>query len=281
MVGKSAPVGENLGTQLKTNSEKLILQGAIEVIKETKTLVDSPKITEPKVHANVTVNPKIEKSGLKISNTSSKEEITQQRICPAKIKVPSNKKGIRQGDERCKYCRRLLYQSSAIRTGSSTNRSSGSSGSARSVSVRRPFKNTLDEVAWACGRLWCSVRRRKKRRILAIHHQRKKVKIDEAFSTLREILPPAAQPEVNDDSEASKVSTLRLASSYIQALSDLLKDTHLSDKHARSQTTTLTHSKIIKDSKKIDPNNAQEFLLVSQSEDKRSIVNKLPTTGTV
>lgn len=82
------------------------------------------------------------------------------------------------------------------------------------------------ETEQICCRSKCMKKRTKRPKLTEKIKEEKE--INEAFTTLREILP-ATDHNQGEDSEEEKVSTLKLATSYIQALSELLKDTHLSD----------------------------------------------------
>ncbi|KAL7646860.1 UNVERIFIED_CONTAM: hypothetical protein RMT77_002116 [Armadillidium vulgare] len=162
-----------------------------------------------------------------IGNTSEIGEDNSSQPSTSKFcSINKDKNSLRKfkRSNRCKYCRRLVGSPTTL-----LYTKSGKSLMQSRCNIRRPLEHTMDEVAWACGRIWCSVSRRKRRKIA---DNRTRKQINEAFSTLREILPPAEQPE-HEDSAAAKVSTLRLAASYIQALSDLLRETHLSDKSPR------------------------------------------------
>ncbi|KAL7630440.1 UNVERIFIED_CONTAM: hypothetical protein RMT77_019394 [Armadillidium vulgare] len=79
----------------------------------------------------------------------------------------------------------------------------------------------------------------KYRRRTANARERHRMKeINDAFSTLRGILPPLSNRRSSQVS-MTKIRTLRLAASYIQALSDLLRDSDEATKKATLSTSTI------------------------------------------
>ena len=144
----------------------------------------------------------------------------------------------------------------------------------RKLSTRRPVHDIKCKAALTCsGRLKVLPKSKLKSKAISLRHSQNVKEINEAFSLLSDILPPDINgvngPNPTDNQQGTqnnsvsmnkitRVTTLRQATSYIRALSELLNNTHLSDDSANIESDGNNNSNVTNTSNNSNKNSCNE-----------------------
>ena len=103
-----------------------------------------------------------------------------------------------------------------------------------SQSKRKCFKLNSESPPASSGSSSCSTDELEQRKVANIRERQRTQSLNEAFTSLRTIIPTLPSDKL------SKIQTLKLATSYIDFLNQILKDDELEDKYNSTTTTTTT-----------------------------------------